>query len=345
MTPLSHEEHLAVLACIHALYGCRSLAAFPTHALDAVGALVSSTLAAFNEVNLDLDRTLMVMDRPLPRQEQVVAEWDHHRDEHPLVRYVAETGDGQAIKISDFLTPAEFHALDLYRAVYAPLGAEDQMSVTIRSDAGVIIAIALNRSRRDFSEVDRVKLNLVRPHLLQAYANVEELAKRDQQQADLSSALRETGHGLLALDDRDRIAHATPGARECLERYFPNAGHADRLPAPIVDWLAAGAHEPFTLRVGVERLILRSPRQTSRRLLLLSEERYPPLPEHLTPREIEVLEWLAQGKSNAAIATILGVTPGTVKLHVQRIFTKLGVGNRTAAANAAREHGLLRPLR
>lgn len=346
MTPLSHAEHLEVLDCIHALYGCRSLASFPAHALATIGKLVPTTLAAFSEVNLALGRTLMVMDPPLERHEEVVGTWDDHRDEHPLVRYVAETGDGQAIKISDFLRPAQFHALALYRAVYAPLGAEDQMSVTIRSDAGVIIAIALNRSRRDFTEVDRMKLNLVRPHILQAYANLEELAERDEQQDDFRSALRETGHGLLALDGRGRIVHATPGARECLERFLPNpTADADGLPPPVADWLASDPREPLTLRLGVERLILRSPRQTSRRLVLLSEECYPRLSEHPTPRELDVLEWLAQGKSNAAIATILGVTPGTVKLHVQRIFKKLGVGNRTAAANAAREHGLLRPPR
>lgn len=328
MTPLSHEEHLEVLACIHALYGCRSLEAFPAHALAAIGTLVPTTLAAFNEVNLVRGRTLMVMDRSLARQDDVVAAWDHHRDEHPLVRYVMQTGDGQAIKVSDFLSESEFHALAIYRTVYAPLGAEDQMSLTIRSDAGVIIAVALNRGRRDFSEADRVKLNLIRRHLLQAYANVEELAGHEAERTDLSTALRETGHGVLAIDDANRVVHATPGALDCLQRFFPDAAISDRLPPPVTDWLASDPHEPFTSWTGVERLILRHPRAGSRRLLLLSDERYRPLPEPLTPRELGVLGLLAEGASNAAIAAALGVTTGTVKVHAQRIFTKLGVDNR-----------------
>jgi DNA-binding NarL/FixJ family response regulator len=49
-----------------------------------------------------------------------------------------------------------------------------------------------------------------------------------------------------------------------------------------------------------------------------------------------VLQWLAEGKSNAEIAKILGVAPGTVKLHVEHILAKLGVENRTAAASYAR---------
>ena len=51
----------------------------------------------------------------------------------------------------------------------------------------------------------------------------------------------------------------------------------------------------------------------------------------LTPRAAEALLWLAQGKTNPDIATILGITESTVKKHVQEIFEKLGVETRGAA--------------
>jgi DNA-binding NarL/FixJ family response regulator len=51
----------------------------------------------------------------------------------------------------------------------------------------------------------------------------------------------------------------------------------------------------------------------------------------LTPREAEVLLWVAQGKSNLDIATILGTTENTVKKHLQNLFEKLGVDSRNAA--------------
>ncbi len=57
----------------------------------------------------------------------------------------------------------------------------------------------------------------------------------------------------------------------------------------------------------------------------------------LTPRESEVLLWVAQGKSNAAIGVILGMTEGTVKKHLQRIFEKGGFESRGAAAVWATE--------
>lgn len=57
----------------------------------------------------------------------------------------------------------------------------------------------------------------------------------------------------------------------------------------------------------------------------------------LTPREAEVLLWVAQGKSNSEISTILGAAENTVKKHLQSIFEKLGVDNRNAAAMRALE--------
>lgn len=61
----------------------------------------------------------------------------------------------------------------------------------------------------------------------------------------------------------------------------------------------------------------------------------------LTPREGDVLEQLANGLSNKRIAAVLGLSPGTVRIHVSNILTKLGVENRTAAAVVARNNGLV----
>lgn len=55
----------------------------------------------------------------------------------------------------------------------------------------------------------------------------------------------------------------------------------------------------------------------------------------VSPREAQVLYWLIEGKSNADIGTILGVAEATVKKHLERVFLKLGVENRTAAIRAA----------
>ncbi len=60
-------------------------------------------------------------------------------------------------------------------------------------------------------------------------------------------------------------------------------------------------------------------------------------PLGLTPREAEVLFWVARGKTNDEIATVLGIGLTTVKKHLESTFTKLGVENRTTAAAMALE--------
>ena len=57
----------------------------------------------------------------------------------------------------------------------------------------------------------------------------------------------------------------------------------------------------------------------------------------LTPREAEVLFWISQGKSNHDIGVILGAKTGTICKHVEHIFGKLNVENRTSAAVVALE--------
>ncbi len=62
----------------------------------------------------------------------------------------------------------------------------------------------------------------------------------------------------------------------------------------------------------------------------------------LTQRELEVLQLISQGRSNADIGTQLSITEGTVKFHLNNIFSKLGVGDRTQAVITALQRGLVR---
>ncbi len=87
----------------------------------------------------------------------------------------------------------------------------------------------------------------------------------------------------------------------------------------------------------IEARLRRSEQQVSREFKPDFSSFAPLLKLGLTPRAAEALLWLAQGKTNADIATILGITESTVKKHVQEMFEKLGVETRGAATMRALE--------
>lgn len=113
--------------------------------------------------------------------------------------------------------------------------------------------------------------------------------------------------------------------------------------------LGAGASGYLLKTVGGDELV-DAIRAASQGRATLSLEALPlvPTPEPLaeagpplTSRELEVLAWVAKGATNKAIALELSLSPGTVRVHVSSILSKLGVENRTAAAHVARTRGLI----
>jgi len=105
-----------------------------------------------------------------------------------------------------------------------------------------------------------------------------------------------------------------------------------------------GADDYLTKPVGnadlvqaIETRLRRSEQQVTREFKPDFSSSEPLLKLGLTPRAAEALLWLAQGKTNSDIATILGITESTVKKHVQEMFDKLGVETRGAATVCALE--------
>ncbi len=87
----------------------------------------------------------------------------------------------------------------------------------------------------------------------------------------------------------------------------------------------------------VEARLRRSEQQVNHEFKPDFSSSQPLLALGLTPRAAEALLWLAQGKTNSDIATILGITESTVKKYVQEMFDKLGVETRGAATVRALE--------
>ena len=340
--PISIAGYEKVLTSIEAIYACRSLEDFPRVVIAALRQVVDCNRIGYNEINLKQQRAVFAVD---PLNEMLVGlmeKFPSYMHQHPVIAYSEKTGDGQALKISDFLTTEEFHQLPIYTEIFRHISTEDQLSFSVHVEPGFVIGIAFNRDEASFTEEERQRLNLVRPHIIQAYRYAAEIAGHTEQKQNLQAALRESGIGVITLDASGKVSYSTPGTFECLARYLPIPESPQiQIPSQLEKWLQGkigGAPlEPLILSREFARLIIRSVESENRHLLLLSEENGRAIQERLdrfalTPREREVLRWVAEGKSNADIAKILELNVGTVKVHVERILTKLGVENRTSAA-------------
>jgi DNA-binding CsgD family transcriptional regulator len=216
-------------------------AAFASIVLPALAELVGCDVITYNEVGLT---PASVHYEDWPRRAldaQTRQTFAHFAHQHPSIEHYRRTRDRRPVLISDFLTTGQFHRLDLYAEFFRLIPVEHQISLSLNEPGSVIVGIALNRTRKEFDEVDRAVLAILRRPLLAALTRV-------------------------------RLG--------------------DRGTSSSVDDLSA--------------------------------------------RERDVLELVATGQTNAAIARALGVSPRTVAKHLEHIYQKLQVANR-AAAVARRE--------
>jgi DNA-binding NarL/FixJ family response regulator len=165
------------------------------------------------------------------------------------------------------------------------------------------------------------------------------------------TALDVSGRFLMAVNRQGKIMWATPQAQKLLSDNLPaDSGDEVVLPQPMLQWLdqaqkgktgsktPALASFPHNEQLRLQYMGKLGPNEF---LLRLAKEHGADLPKEfsrdlgLTTREGEVLAWLSKGKTNRDIAQILGLSPRTVDKHLEQIYSKLGVENRTAAAAIA----------
>ena len=154
-------------------------------------------------------------------------------------------------------------------------------------------------------------------------------------------ALDTLGQNSLAVDTEGNILWSTPNTHSPLAGYGADQQWiSDILPTYIAPWLESGALEPLLIDDLSQPLLVKTmDKELSEERLLVMEPANKPKEEdllrekfELTPRESEVLVWISRGKTNQEIAIILDFSPRTVNKHLEQIFRKLGVENRTTAA-------------
>lgn len=197
----------------------------------------------------------------------------------------------------------------------------------------------------------------IKPKEVLARMQVHLKGARERRQT--RNALDAFGYATITVRASDgALMWQTPLARELLERYCGT--HAPITPEPVLTWLrgavqqvvhqAHGEPPKLSIEQGATRLTFRLHQQTGDSeasaengdwLIVMREVSDTAVIEamslsfKLTAKEAEVLYWVVKGKTNKDIGDILGSSPMTVKKHLERIFVKLGVETRTAAAGMA----------
>jgi DNA-binding CsgD family transcriptional regulator len=310
---------------------------FTPELLVELGKLVCADSITYCELDRVRRRGILNIDRAGDDYDDISSDdfasifWDIVIEEHPVcVRH--QQGDFRALKLSDFVTTSQLHNLRLYDVWFAPYGVEHELNIPIPSPLWHTKTFLFDRGAgRDFTERDRLVLHRLQPHMARIWRAARTRQLLRSALAALDQADEHDHRGVIILGGGSEVEFASPPSHRLLREYFPPASPR-QLPQVVADWLRAEARRPLVRRIDGRRLTIRA----TDRALLLDERR---VEVQLTAREREVMSWVGRGKTNEEIAERLWLAPSTVRKHLENVYTKLGVNNRTAAV--ARFLGLI----
>jgi DNA-binding CsgD family transcriptional regulator len=329
----------------------RRLEDYPARAVSLLHSLIPCDIASYNAVDPAAATASVVVDPAetlFDGGAELLAGFAH---QNPLISHYASTGEGHALRISDFVNRREFHNTDLYDHVYRVIDVEYQMAITVPSPRrnlgrpGELIGLTLSRARRDFSEPERTLLDFVRPHFTATLARLHELALLraigDGAQADGSRWLV-----LIAADET--VAWANHMAVDGI-----GATVGQPLAAGIGGWIAEARAQASQARGGRGTRAAILDHGGLRLRAELVPEAYPQLDGlwltpmaalpgeqalralGLTRRQAQVLALVLEGRTSAQVARTLVLSTRTVEKHLEAIYARLGVESRGQAIAAA----------
>lgn len=348
MEPLTTD--LARLnASLLTLYSFQDVQTFSSDLVRLLPTLISADICSYDSIDAhtqqaDLQWTPadVVM---IPDGFSILAK---HVDDNPVIPHFRQTGDGCAKMVSDFLAQRTFRERPLYQEFYKHYGISFHLITALSTSEHTTLTLAYHRGRKDFSERDRRILNCFRPHVLQALQAAHSFSMLRQEASTRQIALASLNVPVLCASANGSLIWITPSCEGLLRKYGL-AIRQSSLPSDLLQWIqsrTAPPNESGEVRQPLEPLAIPGPSGTlivrycecSSVFILMFEERAASFSLStlihlgLTRRESEILCWVTQGKTNPEIGTILGISPRTVQKHLERIYARLGVENRTAAA-------------
>ena len=240
-----------LIGLIAGIQGILELGELRTAMLDALLEAVPADWISLNDFGPDPADAWFASKPPLPEPMLgLFAELSH---ENPLVDFWLQTRDGRAYRFTDVADPHELEGRRLFREFYAPLGIRHQIAFTLPSPRDRVLAIALSRRNRNFSDEERDFLNEARPFLIQAYRNAvayslaasngasqefpgaERLTNRERE------VIRLIGMGRSASVIAEQLALSPRTVQKHLEHAYRKLGVKNRSEAAALVWPNAEA--------------------------------------------------------------------------------------------------------
>ncbi len=326
---------------------------FIARLVDALARLIPAAHVTYNEMYPEKSESYNCVNTPELASPIANRLWELHMNEHPVLVHALHADRPFALRISDFWSELRLHNSGLHNDFYRHYGIEDALCISIGCLLPRVIGVGWHDGRR-FTDRERMIADLARPHINRALQTARMVSRQRDQLEMLQHGMDTLGAGVILCGPQGRVRFISAKARQYLAEFFGATRQTDRrLPADLLLWVrqqdaqlsmsddAPPARSPLVYEKDHKRLVVRLLSQPGANLILMEEERTLPNAHisailGLTVRESEVLNWIARGKTNREIGAILGLHTATVKKHVEHIFTKLGVENRTAAASLAR---------
>jgi hypothetical protein len=235
MERLAPHDLRAVIAALDELDASDGIDAFAGRVLPLLHALVPFDVATYNEVDNRRGRIITITEPLGGLPDDGYERFTPLMSQHPIIQHLRRSHDTRPVKFSDFLSQRQFHQLGLYQDFFRVVGVEHQIAVSLPARPPLLVGIALNRARGDFSERERLLLELMRPQLLRTYRQTQARALVGRTVAALERALEADGRAVVLLARGGRAPLLSALARRWLEQYF---GRPLRRSAPLPDDVA-----------------------------------------------------------------------------------------------------------
>jgi DNA-binding CsgD family transcriptional regulator len=345
MGPLSQNDCRALLSAVEMIHGITYIDEFPVKVLSTIRKILPCNSMCYNEVALPNSMKSWIMEPADALPGPLLKEsFLRNYTEHPVFLHYSRTGDINSYRMSDFLSQRQFHDTVLYNEYYRQSSVEYQLATAFMLGSDLMICIALDRHCKDFSENDCLTLDLLRPHLVQAYYNIQTLEL-------MKGIIEKDGKGLLIVSRSGQVRLASDNAWRVISKYFHTLPLQSSLPDVLNSWIT---HErthldevyddpsppaPLVINKDNHKLTIRflwGGKSAGQDMLLIEEEPVELttgflIDTQLTNREDEILAFLSQGKTNNEIGQALSISSLTVKKHLEHIYSKLQVHRRSAA--------------